>query len=125
MLGDALHDPYEELPPRQRVQASNRLINQQQVRTLGERQSQRNLGALATRELARPLAQVVAETLNATSSRRVVPAWIQAPTQTQMVADTERPIQRCVLGQEAHAGQMARTVRRYAPKDAQRAHRRP
>ena len=51
-LADGLHERVEELAPGQRVERGHRLVEQQQLRALGQRDGQRDLRALAAREPA-------------------------------------------------------------------------
>ena len=50
VLGRELHQAAEELPPRERVEAGNGLVEQEQLRPLGDRERQRELRALPARE---------------------------------------------------------------------------
>ena len=61
VLGHDLHQALQELPPGQRVQARDRLVEQQQLGPLGDREGQGELGALAAGERAGPLPRVEAE----------------------------------------------------------------
>ena len=61
LLGDGLHQVLQELPPGQRVQARDRLVEQQQVRPLGGCQGEGELGALAAGQRPGPLPEVKAE----------------------------------------------------------------
>ena len=60
VLGDRLHQVLQELPPGERVERRDRLVEDQQLRALGDAQ-------LAAGELARLLREVEAEPLD--------PAW--------------------------------------------------
>ena len=61
LLGDGLHQVLQELPAGQRVEAGDRLVEDQQLGPLGDAQGQRELGALAAGQLPGPLARVEAE----------------------------------------------------------------
>ena len=63
LLGDGLHQALQELAPRQRVEAGHRLVEEQQLGPLGQRQGERELGPLAAGQRAGPLAPVQAELL--------------------------------------------------------------
>lgn len=47
VLCDDLHQALEELPPRERVQARRRLVEDHHLRALGDRQGEGKLGPLA------------------------------------------------------------------------------
>ena len=64
VLGDGLHQALQELAPGQRVEAGDRLVEDQQLGALGDAQGERELGALAAGELAGPLRRVEAEPLD-------------------------------------------------------------
>jgi hypothetical protein len=51
VLGDGLHRVLQELPPRERVEAGDRFVEDQQLRALGDAQREGQLGALAARQL--------------------------------------------------------------------------
>ena len=55
VLGDDLHQASEEVAPRERVEARDRLVQDQQLGPLRDRQRQRELGSLPTGELPGPL----------------------------------------------------------------------
>ena len=61
MVGDRLHQVAEEIPPGQGVQAGHGLVEEEQLRSLGERDGQRELGALPAGERSRLLLAVQAE----------------------------------------------------------------
>ena len=61
VLGDGLHQALQELAPGQRVEAGHRLVQDQQLRPLGQAEGQRELGPLAAGEPAGLLARVEAE----------------------------------------------------------------
>ena len=77
VLGDGLHQVLQELAPGQRVEARDRLVEDQQLGPLGEAEGQRELGALAAGELAGLLARVEAEPLDPARGQRVVPARVE------------------------------------------------
>ncbi len=58
LLGHDLHEALEELPPGQGVETGDRLVEQQQLRALGDGQGEGELGSLAARELAGLLVEV-------------------------------------------------------------------
>ena len=61
VLGDGGHQVLQELATRERVEAGHGLVEDQQLRALGDGQREGELGALAARELAGPLLRVEAE----------------------------------------------------------------
>ena len=63
VLGDRLHQVLQELSPRERVEAGDRFVEDQQLGALGDAQRQGELGALAARQLPGPLREVQAEPL--------------------------------------------------------------
>ena len=69
LVGDGLHQVLEELPAGQRVEARDRLVEDQQLGSLGDAQGQGELGALAAGEPARPLLRVEAEPLDPLAAR--------------------------------------------------------
>ena len=64
VLGDRLHQALQELAPGQRVEAGDRLVEEQQLRPLGQAEGQRELGPLAAGQLAGLLGRVEAEPLD-------------------------------------------------------------
>ena len=65
MLGDGLHEVPQELPPGQGVEAGDRLVEQQQLGPLGDRQGEGELGPLAAGQRPGPLPEVEAELADA------------------------------------------------------------
>ena len=61
VLGDDLHQGLQELAAGQRVEAGDRLVEDQQLGSLRHGEGQGELGPLAAGELAGPLARVEAE----------------------------------------------------------------
>ena len=74
LLGHRLHQVLEELPAGERVEAGDRLVEQQQLGSLGDAQGERELGALAAGEPAGALRRVEAEPLDAIAGQGGVPA---------------------------------------------------
>ena len=75
VLGDGLHQVLQELAPGERVEAGDRLVEDQQLGPLGDAEGQGELGALAAGELAGLLRRVQAEPLDpvAAPARRPSP----------------------------------------------------
>ena len=68
-LGDGLHHRLQELAAGERVERGDRLVEQEQLRPLGERERERDLRLLAARELPDLLAERQAELLDAPRAR--------------------------------------------------------
>ena len=64
VLGDGLHQVLQELAAGERVEAGDRLVEDQQLGALGDAQGERQLGALAAGQLPGPLRGVEAEPLD-------------------------------------------------------------
>ena len=117
VLDHGLHEDLKELPARQGVQARDRLVEDQQLRPLGEPQRQRELGLLAAGELAGALAERQAEPLDAAVRDLVVPLLIQAGSETQVLRDRQVRVRRGVLRDVAHLGQLGRSLSGTATAD--------
>jgi len=76
-VGDGLHEGLHELPAGERVEAGQGLVQQQQLGALAQRQRQRDLGPLASRERADLLAQVDAEPSEPLDRAAVVPPGVE------------------------------------------------
>ena len=74
VLGDGLHQVLQELAPGERVEAGDRLVEDQQLGALGDAERQRQLRALAAGELARLLLGVEAEPLDPPPRQRRRPS---------------------------------------------------
>ena len=86
MLDDDLHQALEELAPREGVEARDRLVEHEQLRSLRHRQGERKLGALTARELAGLLARVEPEALDAVLGELRVPARVHPRAEPQVIA---------------------------------------
>ena len=106
LLGHRLHQHLQELPPGQRVETGDRLVENQQLRALRESQGQGELSPLATGEPAGSLARVQAKAVDPASGSRAVPPGIEVRTQAQMVGDREPGVRRGVLSDEPDLGQL-------------------
>jgi hypothetical protein len=101
-------------PPRQRVQCRDRLVEQQHPRSLGQRQRQRHLGALAAGQLAdRPVERDV-QAGQPRPHRCGVPAPVQVRAGVNVVLGGEPPVQRYLLGEEADLTKERRVLARDA-----------
>ena len=114
VLGDRLHQHLQELASGQRVEAGDRLVEDQQLGSLREPEGQRELGALAAGELAGLLARVEAEAVDPATGGGVVPARVEVGAEAQVVGDREPGVRRGVLGDEADLGQLGRVGGRAA-----------
>ena len=104
-LGDRLDDGVQKLAPRQRVERGDGLVEQQQLRSFGQREGQRNLGLLSARERPEWLVERKTELVDASRCERVVPVRIQLSSQPQRLADPETAWEGMVLSDEAHTRQ--------------------
>ena len=86
VLGDGLHQDLQELPAGQRVEAGDRLVEDQQLGSLGQAQGEGELSALPAGQLPGPLGGVEAEPLDPGPSHGVVPARVEPGTEPQVVA---------------------------------------
>ena len=73
-LRDRLEYRLEELAPRKRIKRGDRLVEEEQLRPLRERERERDLRALPARELPHLLLQREAELGDARARELVVPA---------------------------------------------------
>ena len=73
-LGDGLHHRLHELAAGERIERRDRLVEHEQIRSLGERERERDLRLLAARELAGLLVEGQPERSHALERERVVPA---------------------------------------------------
>ena len=121
VLGDGLHQVLQELAPRQRVEAGDRLVEDQQLGPLGDGQGEGELGALAAGQLAGPLAGIEAEPLDPAAGQLVVPARVEVGAEPQVVGDGQPGVGGRVLGDEADPGQLRRAGGRPAAEDLDRA----
>ncbi|GAB3802384.1 hypothetical protein GCM10027605_21760 [Micromonospora zhanjiangensis] len=115
-VGDAAHQRLEELASGQRVQAGDRLVEQQQPGPLGQGERQRHLGALPAGQLADRLVRRDAELGQPVAGQRVVPPLsVQLGARGDQFGGGEVPVQRGVLGDETDVGQhLPVVVRRLA-----------
>ena len=100
-LRDDLHHRLHELAPRERVERRDRLIEKEQLRSLRERQRQRDLSLLAAGELADLLFERQPQSLDPVEGCALVPARVELPAELQRLADREPAIERVLLRDEA------------------------
>ena len=120
VLGDHLHQALKKLAPGEGIEARDRLVEHEQLRTLRHRQGERELGALAAGQLARLLAGVEPELLDPCLGERFVPARVHPCAEPQVIANRQSRIGRGVLGDEADAGQLARARARLPTENSDR-----
>ena len=131
VLGDGLHQVLQELAPGERVEAGDRLVEDQQLGALGEprvsaswaRWPPESLPALCAG--SRPSRSIRA------ARQGVVPARVEVGAEPQVVGDAQPGVGGRVLGDEADLGQLLRVGRRAAaaaprscPRSASAARRR-
>ena len=113
-FGHELHEPLEELPAGQRVEAGHRLVEDEQLGPLGHRQGEGELRPLAARERAGRLVEIEVELGDALPGQCVVPAGVHLPAEAEVVRNGEAGVGRGVLGDEAHARQLGGVGGRWA-----------
>ena len=86
VLGHRLHQHLQELPAGQRVEAGDRLVEDQQLRPLGQAEGEGELGALAAGQPAGPLAGSRPSRSIRDRATRVVPARVEVGAEPQVVA---------------------------------------
>ena len=92
----------EEVPPGERVQRRDRLVEQQHPRPLGQRQRQRRPGRAGRRTACRPRrSSGMLRLAQPGPRRRGVPARVQVRAGRDVVLGGEPPVQRDLLGEEA------------------------
>src|SRR5205085_620855 len=88
---------------RDRVEARNRFVEHEELGALGDGERQRELRALAARQLPGAPTGIEGEPLDATLRPRTVPIRVQVSPEPEVVGDTQRRIERRVLRDEADA----------------------
>ena len=89
LFGDGLHQVLQELPPGERVEARDRLVEDEQLGPLRDAQGERELRTLAAGQLPGPLPRVQAELLDPRLRQGAVPARVEPRAETQMVGDAQ------------------------------------
>lgn len=97
-LGGGFHEGLEEGAPGQGIERGGGLVQHEQLRSLGERQRQGDLGALATRELANTATQGDAEPREPLLGDGIVPGMVQFAPHREHLGDGEAPVERLLLG---------------------------
>jgi hypothetical protein len=115
----------DELVPGQRIQARDRLVEQQQPGTLGQREGERHLGALSAGELADRAVGRDVEVGEPLVREPGVPALVELAAELDQLGRAEIAVERGVLGDEADIGQRRASGARVAAEDAHLALVRP
>ena len=113
--------PRQELPPGERVQAGDRLVEEEQLGPLGERQGEGELGPLPAGQRPGALLRVEAELPDPAPCQLVVPAGVEPGAEPEVVGDRHPGVDGGVLGDEADPGQLRRPGRGVIAEDADRA----
>ena len=121
VLGDRLHQALQELPPGQRVQAGERLVEDEQLGPLGQCQGEGELGSLAAGQRPGPLPWVQAELPDPAPRQLVVPAGVEPGAEAEVIGDPHPGVDGGVLGDEADPGQLRRPGRGTLAEDSDRA----
>jgi hypothetical protein len=125
VLDDDLHHILKELTSREGVEACDRLVEHEQLRSLGDGEGECKLGALTAGELASLLSRVEPKALDAALGELRVPARVRPPAESEVIGDRESGIGRGVLGDKADTGELARRRARAATEDGDRPRARP
>lgn len=110
VLRDRLHEILQELAAGERVERGDGLVEEQQLRPLGQAQREGELGALAARQLAGPLPGVQAEAGDPVAGQGVVPAGVEPGAEAEVVGDGQRGVDGGVLGDVTDLGELAGTA---------------
>jgi hypothetical protein len=105
LLGDRAHQRLEELAPGQRVEVGQRLVQKEQLGSLGQGQGQGDLGALAAGQGADPAVQRHGDPLQPAAGQSLVEAGVELGAKGQVLGGGEVAVQRGVLGHEADLGE--------------------
>ena len=79
-LGDDLHQVLEELAPRERIQARDRLVEEQQLGPLRDRQREGELRALTAGERSRALTRIEVELARCALGEVAIPVRVEPRT---------------------------------------------
>ena len=124
MIGYDLGEAVEELPPGERVEAGDGLVEKQQIRSLGDRHGEGELGSLATREGTGLLTQIETELYYPALSEVAIPARVEPGAEAEVVGDRQRRVRRRVLGDEPHSPELCRARCGTLPEDGDMPRRR-
>lgn len=106
VLGDSLHHVAEELPPGQRIETRHGFVEEQEFGTRCHGQGQRELRPLTTRQTPRTLTLIQAELGDSKIGKLSVPTRVTPLPQTQVIPDTERPVDGRILSEEPDAREL-------------------
>ena len=107
-LGAGLEHGAQEFSPGQRIKVGHRLIEQEQLRLLGQHQGESHLGALAAGQGADPRAGPDGQPPDPFGRHGHVEAAVHAAAYLQDIGDAQPRPQRRVLGDEPDAAQPLR-----------------
>ncbi len=110
VVGDGLHEYLKELTSCERIEARYGLVEEHRLGPLRNRESECQLGALATRKFAGALTRVKTELLNARLSEHSVPVRVRVRAEAKVVEHAETCVERRVLGDETHALELFETL---------------
>jgi hypothetical protein len=125
LLGDPAHERLQELAPGERVQARHRLVQQQQVRPLGEGERERDLRSLAAGQPADAAVQRDAQVAQPVAGQHGVPSPVQPAAHRDVLGRGEVRVERGVLRHEPHPVEQARLAGRLLAEHAHRTGVRP
>jgi hypothetical protein len=114
--GDDFHQALEELSGRQRVEAGDRFVQQEQLGSFGHGERERELGLLSAGEGAGALPRIESELRDALAGERVVPTLVQPLAHSQVLCHCQSGIRRVVLGEEPDPPQRRRPGARAVPE---------
>ncbi len=100
----SFHRRLQELTPRERVERGDGLVEDQKLWPLRERERQRDLRLLSSRELSNLLPEREPQLLDPFLSRSIVPARVELPSQLEGLGDREAAVERMLLRHEPEVG---------------------
>ena len=104
----------------ERVERSDRLVEHEQLRSLGQRERQRDLGLLSARESVHLLAQGNVEASESLAGEAFVPMRVQLAAHVEHFGQAEAAVQRMLLRDEPHTWK--HDLRLFARRPAEHAH---
>ena len=122
--GHHLHEHLQELPPREGIQAGDRLVEEKEFRSLRDRERQRELGPLTAGERAGPLTRIEIQVDDPVLGELVVPVRIEPRTHAKVIAHRQARVGGCVLGDKADAPELSRVACGRTAEHVDRARRR-
>ena len=106
VLGHDLHQALQELAAGERIEAGDRLVEDQQLGALGHGQGQRELRPLSAGKPPGLLRGRQSEPLDALPGEVCVPTGIEPSAEPEVIGDRQRRVGRRVLRDEADAGEL-------------------